>query len=67
MPAAQWSFPTELAPFGVDDEALKALEEENVAYLDLSSADSDDGAVKAMARTISRCVAGGAACAIART
>ncbi len=44
MPAAQWSFPTELAPFGTDDIALKAFEDESIAYLDLSSADATEAA-----------------------
>ncbi|HVX56888.1 MAG TPA: GAF domain-containing protein, partial [Candidatus Saccharimonadales bacterium] len=36
MPAAQWSFPVELAPLGVDDPAVKAFDDENIAYLDLT-------------------------------
>lgn len=44
MPAAQWSFPTELAPFGMGDAALKVFDDEAVSFLDLSSADSGPAA-----------------------
>jgi putative PEP-CTERM system histidine kinase len=44
MPAAHWSFPTELAPFSTGDAALKVFEDESVAYLDLSSADAGEAA-----------------------
>lgn len=39
MPAAQWSFPTELAPLGLEDRAVRVFDDENVAYLDLTSAE----------------------------
>jgi putative PEP-CTERM system histidine kinase len=44
MPAAQWSFPVELAPFGMADDAVKALEDESIAYLELSSPEAGEDA-----------------------
>jgi putative PEP-CTERM system histidine kinase len=44
MPAAHWSFPTELAPFGVEDKAIRVFDDENVAYLDLTSGENAEAA-----------------------
>jgi putative PEP-CTERM system histidine kinase len=37
MPVARWSYPADLAPLASDDACLKVLEDEDCAYLDLTS------------------------------
>lgn len=44
MPVAQWSFPLELAPMGMADTAVKAFDDENVAFLDLTDPEHADAA-----------------------
>lgn len=44
MPVAQWSFPIELAPLGMDDGAVKVFEDESVAYVDLTVAEEGHAA-----------------------
>jgi len=44
MPVAQWSFPLELAPLGTSNAAIKAFDDENVAYLDLTDPEHADTA-----------------------
>lgn len=39
MPAAHWSFLTELAPLSLEDNAVRVFDDETVAYLDLTSAE----------------------------
>ena len=50
MPAAHWSFPTELAPLGLDDPAVRVFDDESVAYLDLTSAEDAEAAAPWRAR-----------------
>lgn len=50
MPVAHWSFPTELAPLGLDDPAVRVFDDESVAYLDLTSAEDAEAAAPWRAR-----------------